>query len=99
MFEKLFMNALSLLFSMFGLQCVLPLKLLLLELDRRGKTKEYYRYCRRYEKLQGNIIRVEFLRSCYFNHVIRKFLKICIPTNGCFNDIAVKNFQRKMLKL
>ena len=33
------------------------------------------------------------------NHVIPKFLRFRIPANGCFNNLAVKNFRRKLLKL
>ena len=45
-----------------------------------------------------NGLRVKFLENCYKSDIIPRFLKFRVPNNGCFDDRAVREFQRKLLK-
>ena len=68
------------------------------ELDRNGLWKIFVRYRSSLQKLDMNGLRVKFLENCYKSDIIPRFLKFRVPNNGCFDDRAVREFQRKLLK-
>ncbi len=75
----------------------LPLKLLHLELKRNSCFKDYLSYKNFLEKSDKCVERVSFLERCRDSDIIPKFLNFRIPTNGCFDDQSVHNFQRRLL--
>ena len=77
--------------------CLLPYKLFITELTRNNSLREYLQYEKALCKLTINIARIEFLENCRKSDIIPKFLKFRIPNNGCFDDKAVHEFQKKLL--
>ena len=75
----------------------LPIKLLNLELRKQNCLKEYLKYHNHLIKAVKCRLRVEFLNNCKRSDIIPRFLKFRIPTNGCFDDSSVHEFQRKLL--
>ena len=77
--------------------CLLPYKLFITELTRNNSLREYLQYEKALCKLTINIARIEFLENCRKSDIIPKFLKFRIPDNGCFDDKAVHELQKKTL--
>ena len=77
---------------------MLPIKLLKLELYRRGIVKYWYSYIKIKSKLLKIITRIEFLKMCCESKVIPSFLKFRVPNIGCFNKTAVEKFQSHLLR-
>ena len=77
---------------------MLPYRILKLELFRRGILNDWYSYLKRKLKLLKTIKRIGFLKTCYENKIIPKFLKLRVPNNGCFNKNAVERFQANLLE-
>ena len=75
----------------------LPQKLLKKELQRNQCFKTYLQYQKSLNKLDNCLLRISFLEKCRDADIIPKFLNFRIPTNGCFEDTAVHNFQRGLL--
>ena len=75
-----------------------PFRLVAQELHRSGSWKAFQRYRKSLEKHQKNILRINFLEKCKQSDLIPRFLKFRIPTNGCFDDKAVREFQHKLLR-
>ena len=60
--------------------------------------KPYLQYQKALEKHLKNSLRIEFLTKWKFAEIIPRFLKFRIPTNGCFDDNSVQEFQQKLLR-
>ena len=75
----------------------LPRNLLAVELQRRNVWKTFLKYEDHLIKIINNELRNAFLQKCKRADIIPKFLKFRIPTNGCFDDKTVHEFQRKLL--
>ena len=77
----------------------IPKRLLETILKRIGSygTLQHYRTVRM--KILKTKMRIDFLEKCYCFGLIPNFLRFKIPTNGVFKEEAVKNFQRRLLKL
>ena len=76
---------------------LLPYKLLVIELRRNDCFKFYIQYERHLCKVENNVQRINFLENCKKADIIPKFLKFRIPNNGCFQEEAVHQFQKKLL--
>ena len=76
----------------------LPYRLMALELRRTSCWKTYLQYQKALGKCNKNSLRLQFLKKCKQSNIIPRFLKFRIPTNGCFDDKAVHEFQVKLLK-
>ena len=76
----------------------IPFRLVSLELQRSGSWKVVRQYRKSLEKHQKNFLRIDFLEKCKHSDLIPRFLKFRIPTNGCFDDKAVRDFQLKLLR-
>ena len=83
--------------------CILPItmflpnKLLKTELQRNECFKLYLQYKTAVKKLDNCQLRISFLEKCRDSDIISKFLNFRIPTNGCFDQTSVHNFQRGLL--
>ena len=75
----------------------LPLRLLATELHRNGCWKDFLQYQKTLLKTENNKLRIDFLVNCKCADLIPKFLKFRIPQNGCFDDKAVHDFQKRLL--
>ena len=75
----------------------LPRHLLAVELQRHNAWKTFLKYEDHLIKIINNELRNAFLQNCKRADIIPKFLKFRIPTNGCFDDKTVHEFQRKLL--
>ena len=75
----------------------LPNKLLKTELQRNECFKLYLEYKTAVKKLDNCQLRISFLEKCRDSDIISKFLNFRIPTNGCFDQTSVHNFQRGLL--
>ena len=77
----------------------IPKRLLETILKRIGSygTLQHYRTVRM--KILKTKMRIDFLEKCYCFGLIPNFLRFKIPTNGVFKEEAIKNFQRRLLKL
>ena len=75
----------------------LPLRLLALELKRNDCWKEYLQYQKILCKVKNNNLRIKFLENCKRAELIPNFLKFRIPSNGCFDEKTVHDFQRQLL--
>ena len=75
----------------------IPLRQLAIELQRSFCWKQYLQYQKAITKVEFNNLRVNFLETCKKSGLIPDFLRFRIPTNGCFDDNSVKEFQRKLL--
>ena len=76
---------------------ILPLKLLQIELRRNDCFKDYLDYNKFIDKTDKCVERVSFLKRCRDSDIIPKFLSFRVPSNGCFDDQTVHNFQRRLL--
>ena len=76
----------------------LPFRLMALELRRSSCWKQYLHYEKTLNKVERNNLRIIFLENCKRADVIPSFLKFRIPTNGCFDEKSVHDFQRQLLK-
>ena len=77
----------------------LPRRLLIMELKRSGCYKSYLQYFRAICRLESCTLRLKFLETCLKSDIIPKFLKFCIPNNGCFDARSVNDFQRRLFPL
>ena len=75
----------------------LPRRLLTLELKRHNCWKQYLKYEDHLIKKVNNKLRIEFLQNCKRADIIPRFLKFRIPTNGCFDEKSIGDFQRQLL--
>ena len=76
----------------------LPYRLLARELQRNGSWRAFLQYQKSLNKLQRNTFRIDFLTKCKHSDIIPRFLQFRIPSNGCFDDRSVRDFQLKLLK-
>ena len=76
----------------------LPHRLMAIELKRCSCWKEYLCYRKAIGKVEVNNHRIEFLKNCKRADLTPRFLKFRIPSNGCFDENSVRNFQRQLLK-
>ena len=76
----------------------LPFKLLTLELKRNDCWKIFLQYRKFLQKLESHNLRIGFLNNCLKSKIIPQFLKFRIPSNGCFDDRTVHDFQVKLLR-
>ena len=76
---------------------MLPYRLLELELKRNGCWKDFLQYQKTLLKCDKNSLRIKFLDKCKRADIIPKFLKFRIPTNGCFDEKSVHEFQKRLL--
>ena len=76
-----------------------PLLVLILPLYvKNGSVEIFYRYMRLFEKHGLAQSRRSFLGKRLANHLVPKFLKFKVPSNGVFTDTAERNFQRRLLR-
>ena len=68
------------------------------ELRRNGCWKTYLQYLKALGKRSKNRHRLQFLDECKKSNIIPNFLKFRIPSNGCFDDKTVHEFQLKLLR-
>ncbi len=85
-------------FQLFTATMFLAYALLMLELKRNGCWKDFLQYRKVLRKKESHSLRIEFLENCLKASIIPKFLKFRIPTNGCFDDKAVLDFQLRLLR-
>ena len=71
----------------------LPLKLFVIELKRQGCYKEFLQYKKYVHKFDNCSERIAFLEKCRGSDLIPRFLLFRVPTNGCFDNDSVHNFQ------
>ena len=76
----------------------LPHRLLAKELHRRNCWKNFLKYQKAHGKHRKNSLRIKFLEKCKQSDIIPRFLRRRIPTNGCFDDKTVREFQHKLLR-
>ena len=76
----------------------LPYRLLKKTLQQNNVWKLFLVYADVRKKIVHNRERCRFLRACVENDIIPKFLKFRVPSNGCFDDTIVHNFQRRLLR-
>ena len=76
----------------------IPWKLLKKKLNESNQFKIFVDYRRAREKWASAKSRTKFLRECLANDLIPNFLRFRIPENGCFEQTAVHNFQRRLLR-
>ena len=75
-----------------------PVSHLAEEIKRSGCVKHFFQYEKATIKLELNSLRIEFLEQCKHSQLIPRFLKFRIPTNGCFDNKSVLEFQKKLLQ-
>ena len=75
----------------------LPRRLLALVLKRSSCWKQYLQYESSILKIENNSLRIKFLENCKRAGLIPKFLKFRIPSNGCFDEKSISDFQRQLL--
>ena len=75
----------------------LPRRLLAYELSRNGCWRNFLHYQKALLKAETNRLRTKFLENCKRSDLIPKFLKFRVPNNGCFDDKAVHEFQKRLL--
>ena len=75
----------------------LPRRLLPIQLRRIDCGRQLLKYQDQLVKIVNCKLRIEFLENCKKADIIPKFLKFRIPQNGCFDNKAVHEFQRKLL--
>ena len=75
----------------------LPRRLLAYELTRNGCWRNFLHYQKALLKTETNRLRTKFLENCKRSDLIPKFLKFRVPNNGCFDDKAVHEFQKRLL--
>ena len=76
-----------------------PKKLLIGILKRIDGYEIFHGYRKTRMKILRMTKRAKFLINCMQYSLIPNFLRFKIPENGVFNDEAVKQFQRRLLKL
>ena len=76
----------------------LAYKLFYLELKRSCCWKYFLDYRKLLVKRVNNSLRVKFLENCLKANIIPNFLKFRIPTNGCFDEKSVHDFQLRLLR-
>ena len=59
--------------------------------------KHYLEYKTALTKLDNCDLRISFLEKCRNSDIIPKFLNLKIPSNGCFDQTSVHNFQKGLL--
>ena len=67
------------------------------EIKRSGCYKHFFQYEKATIKCELNSLRIHFLKQCKRSELIPRFLKFRIPTNGCFDNKSVREFQLKLL--
>jgi len=68
------------------------------ELHRSGGWKEFQQYRKELKKHQKNTLWINFIEQCKQSDLIPNFLRFRIPSNGCFDDKQVREFQHKLLR-
>ena len=76
----------------------LAYKLYCLELLRHDCLKIYLKYRKILRKSDSHSLRINFLDKCLKANIIPRFLKFRVPTNGCFDDRSVHDFQIRLLR-
>ena len=74
-----------------------PVSHLAEEIKRSGCYKHFFQYEKATIKCELNSLRIHFLEQCKRSELIPRFLKFRIPTNGCFDNKSVREFQLKLL--
>ena len=72
-------------------------RLLAIELRRNGCWKDFLHYQKTLDKCENNALRIKFLENCKRADLIPNFLKFRIPTNGCFDENSIHDFQKRLL--
>ena len=62
------------------------------------RWKQFLDYRKALIKQENNFLRITFIEKCKQADIIPRFLKFCIPNNGCFEQTVVHNFQLRLSK-
>jgi len=76
----------------------LAYSLLIKELKRNGCWKDFLLYRKALRQNRNHSLRIDFLENCLKANIIPHFLKFRVPTNGCFDDKVVLDFQLQLLR-
>ena len=76
---------------------MLPYTLFKRKLQNNDCFKQYLQYKTSLTKLDNCQLRISFLEKCRDSDIIPKFLLFKIPSNGCFDQTSVHNFQNGLL--
>ena len=76
---------------------LLPYNFFKRKLQNDNCFKQYLQYKTSLTKLDNCQLRISFLEKCRESDIIPKFLQFKIPSNGCFDQTSVHNFQKGLL--